>query len=504
MTRSGRFSLGWTIASVGLAGPAAGTVWHVDATAPPGGDGLSWTSAFAHLQDALTHPDIAIGDEVRVAEGRYYPDRSAADSAGTDEREARFRLINGVSIYGGFPAGGGDGSFEARDPGRFESTLSGDLFEPAPRTFDVCGEPPVGSGGCFDGTPGAAGCRDGSCCDLVCDAVPVCCIVEWDPQCADVAADLCSHRVYNVVYCFVVNAGARLDGFTITGGYADHPESIYRRMGGGMLVWNGAPVIVRCRFTDNRAERGGGLTLLGTSADARIVNGVFARNRAAEGGGVYIEDGSPQFINCVFHDNGASDGRGGAVYDSTTGSSITNGTVAGNTAATAGGGVYGVSFVKNSVLWGNTPDQVAGTIGVAYSCVEGAISGPGNLASDPAFVDPAAGNFRLRHDSPCVDRAHNGLIAPDAGDLDGDAEVGEPTPLDLDLARRVLNGTVDAGAYELCRYDLNGDGAVGIPDLIALIGAWGTDPGGPPDLDGDGDVGISDFLELLGKWGPCT
>ncbi|MCH7799021.1 MAG: 4Fe-4S dicluster domain-containing protein [Planctomycetes bacterium] len=38
---------------------------------------------------------------------------------------------------------------------------------------------------------------------------------------------------------------------------------------------------------------------------------------------------------------------------------------------------------------------------------------------------------------------------------------------------------------------------------LALLGAWGTDPGGPPDFDGDGDVGIVDFLELLGHWGLC-
>ena len=47
------------------------------------------------------------------------------------------------------------------------------------------------------------------------------------------------------------------------------------------------------------------------------------------------------------------------------------------------------------------------------------------------------------------------------------------------------------------------DGNVGIVDFLALLGAWGTDPGGPPDFDGDGDVGIVDFLKLLGNWGPC-
>ncbi len=54
-----------------------------------------------------------------------------------------------------------------------------------------------------------------------------------------------------------------------------------------------------------------------------------------------------------------------------------------------------------------------------------------------------------------------------------------------------------------CPADLDGDSSVGILDLLALLAAWGTDPGAPPDFDGDGIVGIEDFLELLGNWGPC-
>ncbi len=51
--------------------------------------------------------------------------------------------------------------------------------------------------------------------------------------------------------------------------------------------------------------------------------------------------------------------------------------------------------------------------------------------------------------------------------------------------------------------DFDGDGNVGVPDLLTLLAAWGTDPGGPPDFDGDGTVGIADLLLLLAAWGPC-
>ena len=54
-----------------------------------------------------------------------------------------------------------------------------------------------------------------------------------------------------------------------------------------------------------------------------------------------------------------------------------------------------------------------------------------------------------------------------------------------------------------CLGDLNGDGTVGIVDFLALLAAWGPNPGHAADLDGDGTVGIVDFLQLLAAWGPC-
>ncbi len=54
-----------------------------------------------------------------------------------------------------------------------------------------------------------------------------------------------------------------------------------------------------------------------------------------------------------------------------------------------------------------------------------------------------------------------------------------------------------------CTGDVDGDGAVNVNDLLALLGAWGTSPGGPHDLDGSGTVNVADLLVLLGHWGPC-
>jgi len=52
--------------------------------------------------------------------------------------------------------------------------------------------------------------------------------------------------------------------------------------------------------------------------------------------------------------------------------------------------------------------------------------------------------------------------------------------------------------------DVDGDGMVGIADLLALLAAWGPCPAPPDecpaDLDGDGAVGVTDFLILLANW----
>ena len=59
---------------------------------------------------------------------------------------------------------------------------------------------------------------------------------------------------------------------------------------------------------------------------------------------------------------------------------------------------------------------------------------------------------------------------------------------------------------EPCPWDLDGSGAIGVKDLLFLLGAWGLCPKQgdcPADFDDSGDVGVKDLLTLLGNWGPC-
>jgi hypothetical protein len=64
---------------------------------------------------------------------------------------------------------------------------------------------------------------------------------------------------------------------------------------------------------------------------------------------------------------------------------------------------------------------------------------------------------------------------------------------------RILSASIDCVTP-----DLDGDGVVGILDLVALLAAWGPCPrcgDCPADLDGDCTVGFQDLLLLLGAWG---
>ena len=49
--------------------------------------------------------------------------------------------------------------------------------------------------------------------------------------------------------------------------------------------------------------------------------------------------------------------------------------------------------------------------------------------------------------------------------------------------------------------DLDCSGAVGVKDLLFLLGTWGPCDGCLADIDGDHSVGVKDLLSLLGDWG---
>src|SRR5947207_15855499 len=76
----------------------------VNTSAPPGGNGRSWATAYTDIQPALdeaAQPGSGV-KEVWVAAGTYIPSRRTDP---TDPLSATFSLISGVGVFGGFVGG---------------------------------------------------------------------------------------------------------------------------------------------------------------------------------------------------------------------------------------------------------------------------------------------------------------------------------------------------------------------------------------------------------------
>jgi hypothetical protein len=165
---------------------------------------------------------------------------------------------------------------------------------------------------------------------------------------------------------------------------------------------------------------------------------------AKEGGGVYGPHVT--LYNSLIADNRVTDatlGTGGGVYLSTAGA-LNNCTVAGNSASVSAGGLYigGTGVATNSILYHNTAPagtnyvNAAGDTGLTYCCVTPAVTGTGNLDTDPLFRNAAAGDYRLLGSSPCINAGVELAWMSGATDLDGNPRV------DLQFDK------VDLGCYE--------------------------------------------------------
>ena len=313
---------------------------------------------------------------------------------------------------------------------------------------------------------------------------------------------------------------------------------------------------VRCEFRDNESGFGGG----GLVVDrfCRIIGCTFDGNSApsSSGGAILFDGDSNLLANSVVSYNSAGQ-SGGAVAAFGQGQEITQTVLVGNSANQIGG-VNGSSPVtlSNSILWNNTDAassveraQLGGAFhDVSNTLIQGLsdYAGGGNVGDDPLVVDllgpdavPGTGDedFRLRGDSPAIDAGDATALPEDREDLDGDGDIVDPLPVDIDGNARVVafltvDPRVDLGPYEAvdcnrntipdridiaqgtsldtngdgvpdecggrCVSDLDDDGDVDLGDFGAFGVAFGSIEGDPTydpaaDFDGDGDVDLGDF-----------
>ncbi|MBL8880078.1 MAG: right-handed parallel beta-helix repeat-containing protein [Phycisphaerales bacterium] len=385
--------------------------------------------------------------EIWVAQGVYKPTTDG-------NRSKRFNLVSGVRHLGGF--GGTEVNSNQRNPLGNPTILSGDLL----------GD---------------------------------------DAPCANNA-----DNSYHVVWSSGSSAETYLDGFHITGGNAtgDPPFDVN---GGGMYIEIGTPRIRNCLFSNNSANRAGGGIYINEQAYPVISYSLIFENCVpgncgnCGGGGIYTEGGSyPYITNCAIFDNTAPASNGGGVffrqgpdivgavlhnsliYQNEAnagggicialhhGAKVLNCTVAQNSAAQFGGGMFVFRcdpYTANNIFWYDTAPLGAewaipfcpSNPDIQNSNIQGGVAAMHLGAAVPAgncnpniigvlqVANPLlAIDLDLIPGSPCIDAGANaGLPGIDPADLDGDGNVLEQTPYDFKLRDRVINNTVDIGAHEV-------------------------------------------------------
>lgn len=254
---------------------------------------------------------------------------------------------------------------------------------------------------------------------------------------------------------------------------------------GGSVTLTGSTVSQNAAGAGGRGGRGGGIF-----AEAAVIQKcVIEANRAGvgeadaaaggaggDGGGVYGD--SLEISNCLVAGNragAAPHGNGGGLW--CVSGAVRNCTIAGNTvfgktagadikitaSPEVGAGIFCTpeTALVNSVLYGNTPTQIAGhdCANVAFCNIEGdeCAGSESNVSREPRFVrsgywaradqpdaaveplDPEAvwvqGNYHLQAQSPCLD-AGDPLAAVSSSEKD------------LDGSPRLAAAAVDIGAYE--------------------------------------------------------
>ncbi len=314
---------------------AAAVVRRVDAGVSGGnGSGSSWANAYNNLQNAIDASSS--GDQIWIKAGVY---RANFNRFGTNS----FSMKSGVKIYGGFD--GGESSLSQRD-------IIANLVQLKPiqsANYPIVDNNSVDSTALLDGatlssfengiqTTGGAMRNFGSA----------------FPSISNVAF-LSNTASYPTGGGTLPGGGA----LYIEGGNAPITNVIFKGNdcvgnGGAVYMKNCTSTLTNVVFAINRATSGvnsyGGALYCEESAP-KLVNVVFDGNYTGSYGGAVwcintnsISSKKPSFTNCVFYNNSATSGRGGAIYAKESRPIVTNCTFALNWCGTGtsqeGGAIY--------------------------------------------------------------------------------------------------------------------------------------------------------------------
>lgn len=270
-------------------------------------DGSSWANASGDLQAIIN--TSASGDQVWVAQGVYKP-------TSTTDRTLSFVMKNGVVIYGGFMGN--------------ETNLTD-----RPAIDPVAGQP---SSTTLSGDINNDGNLSGNSYHVI---------------------DNSNNQL---------TSSAVLDGFVITGGYADGVGSADPNgPGGGMYNVSSDPTVTNCSFINNKSLSEGGGAIYNLNSSPTLTNCFLQNNMASQGGAIFNATSSPTLINCSLQKNTAITDGGGINNSNSSNPMLTNCTFQNNIANQGqGGGISNSNSsnptLTNCTLQSNTANQ-GGSIG---------------------------------------------------------------------------------------------------------------------------------------------
>jgi predicted outer membrane repeat protein len=467
----------------GGGGTEPSVVIYVKSNAAGADDGTSWQNAFTDLQTALTA--TSSGHEIWVAAGTYKP-------TDVTDRSKSFALKQGVSLYGGFS--GTETTRSGRNWNTNETILSGDIGiigDINDNSYHVV----VGANNAIldgfkimMGYAGASAGPDnkggGMYNDSCNPTISNCQFINnqagydgggmYNYLCSPVITDCTFDNNYaKTKGAGISNFGYADDSFkpvitrcifknNIVGGIQGNGAGIYNcnssptitectfrnnvtidKISAGAGIYNdesnSSPIITRCDFDSNSSGLGGGGIRIG-SAEVMIASCTFTKNSAEQGGAISCTSSST-VINCIFSENSSTQ-SGGAIYN-TKDLRVINSTFSANSAKESGGAIFGGPAITNCILWGNIApinhEIDPGTFNptITNCCIQDGYTGTGTVSSiieeDPLFT--TIYSFSLHYSSPCIDKGLNSAI---------------PSEISTDFAgnTRIVNGTVDMGAYE--------------------------------------------------------
>jgi hypothetical protein len=367
--RAGISGVRTSIAAMAMLATAASlhgqTAFYVDDDAPPGGDGLSWSTAMRDLQDALdaanARPNVSYGYRavVRIAQGVYVPGR------GSQSRSSTFSVNSSVAIIGGY-AGIGEPNPASFNPSLYPAILSGDLAgndtpDYTTRRDDNAYHVMMLAGGLVRGVTVRGGNANGEGADAFGGGIVY--TYGMSQNLRTIVVEDCDAMYGGGITCNSSPAGSYHGYLTIDSSRVQYNRAMQDGGGvyGGSRVASSVSVsLYSSTFNYNVAGGSGGAVAVMPSAVLFAESCLLQGNRAAVNGGA-LDAPCPLDINaCDFISNYAGQ-LGGAVHGGHYGFNASNSRFLQNLAA-VGGATYAVGGVFTRSLLAGNGAEIGGAI----------------------------------------------------------------------------------------------------------------------------------------------